>query len=178
MRKPKMDGHGMQLRIKLAAIASAMGLAVGLGVAFAGPAAATNGIKVCVYKPAVGTIVCALTVNQHLAPVTIGVYPGGSPFNAPTSGTGQISLYQSSPATCMELHTNNLIVVDSCQGRASERWSVIVGSVKIGSKTLQAYFYQSIYNPSLCLTSPPADGQLSAATCNFKNLNQEWFFQG
>ena len=111
--------------------------------------------------------------------VDLGVYPGGGAFNAPTSGKGQISMYQSNPGMCMELHNGNLIVVAPCLGRASEEWNVIVSSVTFGHTTLQSYIYKSAYNSSLCLAGPVGNktGQLVAAPCNYSNLNQNWFFQ-
>jgi hypothetical protein len=167
----------MHPKLKLGAIASVMSLAVGLGITFAGPAAAATAVRLCVYKPTIGVTVCASVFPNRLSPVVIGGYPGGSPFDAPTKGTAEIHLYQSSPALCVELYKHNLAVADSCKNRASEKWTVAkVGSIKFGKKKVAAYFYRNDYKRSLCLTSPVADGQLYGGKCNFKNTNQEWYF--
>lgn len=163
----------MQLRHKLGAIASGLALTVGLGIAFAGPAMAKNSTWVCVNNDHVG-LECAVSFPRHLSPVVIndgiGGVPGGSLWDAPTSGTGQIRWAGSTGSGyCMEIHKDNKIVLDSCLGRASERWSVAIGSNKLGP----TYFYQSVYNPKLCLTAP-SQGQLTVARCNFKHLNQAW----
>jgi hypothetical protein len=168
----------MQLRLRLGATASALALAAGLGVAFAGPAAATNEIKVCVNKPAADVYVCAVDDDIRLSRVNIGGYPAGSPYDAPTSGTHQIAHWDSgNPGLCMELHTGNLIILDTCLGRASEEWTAIATTITLGQQTVTAYYYENEYRPALCLTSPAADGTLYGGTCNFNNdTNQEWFF--
>jgi hypothetical protein len=172
--------HGMQLRFKLAAIASSLALTGGLGVAFAGSAAATNEIKMCSFDQR--TIVCSTATERSNAPVEIGGYPGGgAPWDAPTSGKHQISYWDSHPTLCMELDASrhDTVFLESCKGKAAEEWTAVKTHVTIGSKKLTAYYYKNGYKSSLCLSPPAGSGDVIGAKCNFGSggVKQRWFFQ-
>jgi hypothetical protein len=170
----------VQLRFKLAAIASSLALAGGLGIAFAGSAAATSEIKLCSFDQR--TIVCSTANERSGAPVEIGGYPGGgAPWDAATSGTHQITYWDSKPSLCMELDatSHNTVYLRSCAGKASEEWTAITTHVTIGSRKLTAYYYRNSYKHSLCLSPPAGSGDVIGAKCNFGSggVKQRWFFQ-
>jgi hypothetical protein len=171
----------MRMRLKLGAAASALTLAAGLGVVFAGPALATDDIQMCFLTPPSNgaIIVCATSFPDVDATVNSGAYPGGAYWNAPTSGTHQISYDPSSdPQLCMEVNASadDDIRLDDCLARDSEEWSVTTGSITIGSNTLASYRYKSSYGSNLCLTAPSTIGTLYASTCKSGDAYQTWFF--
>jgi hypothetical protein len=170
----------MQLGLKLGVIASSLALAGGLGIAFAGSAAAADEIKMCSYDQR--NIVCSTALERSGAPVEIGGYPGGgAPWNAPTSGTHEISYWDSKPKLCMKLDLadGRIVHLEACAGKASEEWTAIETYVTIGSHTLTAYYYMNSYKPALCLSPPKESGDVIGATCNFGNggIKERWFFE-
>jgi hypothetical protein len=161
----------MKLRWKLGAIASVLALATSFGVALAGPAAAAaNGNMMCAGS---SSNRCA-HANSGEAPPPVFSEAVSSTWNSPRSGEGEITLHAISPAQCMELHNDDLIVWTECTSKviASQEWFVNVGT-RDGSPV---YFYQSAYDTSLCLNAPPIGSQLDATSCgDFTNQNQAWF---
>jgi hypothetical protein len=173
----------MQLRFRLAAIVSALALVAGLGFAFAEPALAADGINMCLYLPDVSPpepgIMCAFTYPRNGEKIELNsMGDGGSPFDAPTSGKHQISLYDSGSDPggpfCMKVDLDGYdIVVDKCQGLATEEWITTATTEKIGPKKVTVYIYQSDYNSHLCLNALK-DGYLDAKSCNHSRY-QLWY---
>jgi hypothetical protein len=174
----------MKLGYKLGAIASSLALVAGLGMALAAPAMADDDINMCLYLPNVGNppapgIECAFTAAANGDDIEMNsLTNGGSPFNAPDSGTHQISLYnsQSDPGGpyCMKLDlANDLIVDDQCQGLETEEWTTTATTEEIGTKTVTVYEYANEYYNNLCLNAP-TNGKLDAVPCS-GNRNQLWY---
>jgi hypothetical protein len=159
----------MQLKLKLAAIASAIALAVSLGVTFAGPAAATDDVRLCVNDtkgqqgcaedyPTSGVIVNLVTNIDNSSPWDI---PGTS---------GQISYPGNN--LCMELDKTdgNIIKLEPCQGKASEEWTTSKGSEK------GTTIFTNKYETDQCLNADPYGDYpaVIGSKCN-GGTNQEWF---
>jgi hypothetical protein len=159
----------MQMKLKLAATASTLALAASLGLTFAGPATAqdTGGNLMCA---GTDSNLCAYA-NSGESPPPVVSAATSTVWNSPRSEEGEISKHGSNPAECMELHNNNLIVWDKCQGLASQEWWVAVGS-RDGATV---YWYQSDYDESLCLNATAHGNQLNATMCNFTDQNQGWY---
>lgn len=162
----------MQVKMRLAAIASAMALAASLGVAFAGPAAAADNIKLCVPDTTNGLEVCAESFPTAGTIVDlVGSIDDSSLYNVP-GVKGQIS--QGNSGLCMEINASDgdSIRLEPCQGKASEEWTTAKGQEK-GTTV-----FKSVYNTSLCLNADPygTHPQVLADKCssNDSNLNQEW----
>jgi hypothetical protein len=165
----------MQLRLKLAAIASAMAIAASLAVAFAGPAAAADNVKLCVPDSSNGYQICAESIALAGSIIDGVTYDNAGAYNVP-SGKGQIS--QGTSGLCMELDgttSGSPIKLESCAGKASEEWTTSAGQEK-GTTV-----FRNADITSLCLNMDPyADKgvhpQVLADTCssNNSNLNQEW----
>jgi hypothetical protein len=169
----------MNLKSRAGAVAAGLALAVGAGVTYAAPALATNEIQMCLFVQ--GTTTCAVALPQSGADVGIGGYPvGGSPWDAPTANTGQISYWDVSPQICWEVDASagNIIHLASCAGKVSEEWTPIKTSVTVGTSKQTAYYYESDYDPSRCLSMPASlTGTVVTATCNFGNdAKQRWIF--
>jgi hypothetical protein len=165
----------MRLRLKLAAIASAMALAASLGVAFAGPAAAADNVRLCVPETTDGYEICANSIAIAGSIIDGGTFDTSSGYNVP-SGKGQIS--QGDSGLCMELDgttSGSAIKLEPCKGKASEEWTTSAGQEK-GTTV-----FRNGDVTSLCLNMDPyaikgVDPQVLADTCssNNSNLNQEW----
>ncbi len=163
----------MELRFKLGAIVSALALVGGLGVAFAGSAAATNAIRLCATYS--GVPYCAETTDiLNSNPVV--AHNGGNAWDAPSSGKGQIN-YDGSPRYCMAIdaRASDEIRMEKCHSDTWEEWNVIIGETNFGGQTVPAYVYQSVYKSSLCLASPAKDaGILYANRCHLSSSTQNW----
>ena len=155
----------MSLRIKLAAITSAMLLAGGLGVALAAPASAVDNQSFCVYPSngIVKTPYCATPAGSNQTGLNIDMDRNGGIFhwNVPPS-SGQISTYSGgSPVECMQVDASeaNEVLTAPCQGRASEEWTAIgEGNGNVEFKN---------HDDGLCLnTKNDSFHLLNAATCN------------
>lgn len=173
----------MQLRYKLAAIVSGMAMVAGPAVVFAGPASASDGVRLCISSGSTGgTTNCAINSGNGLT-VTVSPESGtsGSAWNAPNGGTGEISVAGGgTPGSCMEVNASasNEIRTATCAGKASEKWNVTVGDTVFGGKTFTAYVYQSVYNTKLCLQGPATLSAKSvilyAKPCKFTSQTQNW----
>jgi hypothetical protein len=168
----------VQLRVKLAAIASATALLAGLAFAFAGPAAASDGIRLCLSFGSTGSSVYCVqqATGEGGQPILGNGVGSGAAWDAPNTGQGQIS-YDGTPKYCMEIITSrsDIISEEPCQGKSIEEWQVIGSTTVFGGKTAVAYVYESVYNSKLCLAgSSSYAGALHAITCNFKAQTQAW----
>lgn len=177
----------MQLRFKLAAIASTLTLIGGLacvGLATAGPAAAADNTRLCIAFGTNGSggLFCATGSATARGNVTIGGQnsTAGSVWDSPDVGdTGQISLVGT--GYCMDVNSssNPQILTETCQGRPAERWTDIGSDTGFGGKTVPAYVYQSVAYPSLCLAAPasavgPGAADVQALKCHFSSELQNW----
>ena len=162
----------MKLRMKLASVASALVLAASLGVVFAGPAAATTDIRLCITSDE-----CATAFPRSLSQVVTASQDNSIAWNATKPGnTGEIFVYPASNNLCMRLYFggSNLVKLYPCQGLASEEWFAE------GGATLHTEVFQNQYQPQLCLTAihiPSEDtNYVYAGSCAplLNNKNQEW----
>ncbi len=173
----------MHLRLRLAAIGSAVALAAGLGLVFAGPALATDGVRLCFDVPASdgGGIACLLLDSDSDGSLIANpdvASEGGTYWDSPTSGTAQIS-YPGGLKVCMEIDAdlNDDVRVNPCDALASEEWSVITSDATVGNETVTSYFYKSSYGSDLCLTAAnSAHYDVYATTCDYSSTWQNFFF--
>lgn len=112
----------MRLTYRLAVIASAVALAASLGLAFAGPSGAVVAAPSRAAVPLVDDdYLCASTPDGTLcandaSPVTLG---GGHAWDYPTSGHGQITVYNTSSS--MTVNTSTYAVTLSSSAGASDQ---------------------------------------------------------
>jgi hypothetical protein len=161
----------MQLKLKLAAISSVVALAVGLGVALAGPAAAEGvNVRMCV-TDSQRKDVCAETFPTKGDDVTL-THNGDTGEVWDTPGEqGQISVSTGlGSRLCMQIHTGDTIWLNYCQGKESEDWAAVEGAMR------NSVVFESVYDPTLCLNADPYIGQVTVAKCSpdDNNTNQEW----
>ena len=159
----------MQLKLKLAAIGSAVWLAASMGVVFAGPAAAQTAAHLCV-------------IDSKNVTACIGGYPTtksylvvsydtntSSAFNTP-SVFGEIT-WTGNSSLCIQYH--GPVWLNKCTGVASEEWTAEAGALK------GTTIFFSAYNTSYCLNLDPyssPDATITVAKCSTarNNVNQEW----
>jgi hypothetical protein len=178
----------MKLKFKLAAFASAIGLAASMGITFAGPAAAEDEVNMWVEPFGSGGSGYVFVDGGLPAGVQVlmSVNAPSSLFNAPTAGGtyAQISYYgdggSGSSSRCLEIDSglkvgsSDGIVLEPCDGKASEEWRPVKGTNTRGATY---YEYVSEYGSNLCLNADPySDPQApNAATCNGgSNTNEQW----
>jgi hypothetical protein len=164
-----------QLKLRLAATASAVALVAGLGVAFAGPAAAKDEQALCAFATT-HTTLCAFNWDGPGQTVS-AVGPPGGYWDVP-GVSGQISSDLTNPDggtahLCMELDASDhdYIVMASCQGKAAEEWAAEAGN-EAGTTV-----YVNGYDASLCLNVYPYGDypQMIGYTCDTSSANQELY---
>jgi hypothetical protein len=159
----------MSPRFKLAAIASAIALGAGLGIAFAGPAAAATNEHICVvYTKVPSQEACAIAYPAIHGPVNMDYDIQASPPWDTPSVFGEISVPNYN--LCMQFHTNNTIWLNTCTGVSSEEWTAQAGAAK------GTTIWFSAYNTSYCLNANPSAKTVNVAKCSTarNNVNQEW----
>ena len=165
----------MQLKLKLAAIASTMLLAASLGVVLAGPASAAQEARLCVSVK--DSSYCAEALDMANSSILLAGDMETNAWDTPGAlATTQIRYYGSpGKGQCMELHTNDTVILATCQGKASEEWTALSGAAA------HTTVFMNKDNPGLCLTAettaPAGDGRVAdARACNpkYNAANQEW----
>jgi hypothetical protein len=157
----------MQLRFKLTAIASAMVVAAGMGIAgiaLAGPAAASNNVVFCVlHLP--NTTLCAASQDDHGSDVTLSRC-GCQAWDVPAT-SGEISAVGDSPSECMQVGPKDFVIEESCSGHSSEEWT----ASKAQTKGKMLFKNKS---DNLCLYGQYSGFTVKVAGCNSSNLAEEW----
>jgi hypothetical protein len=153
----------MQLKTKLAAGASAVVLAVGLGVALAGPAAAKDDQGLCVNAIKYGEMCGEQTTSSgQLEMLPDPGFNGYYLFDTP-SGTGQINTLGSG---CLEVvNSSGVVEAKPCAGAAAEEWTAEPSGDG-------AYYRNDHY--ALCLNDQYYNYVVNAAPCN--NGRDELFY--
>lgn len=153
----------LSLRIRLAALASAVMLAIGLGAAgFAAPAFAVDDIHMYVNATS-GHYSAIVTQCDAGTYVDLAENAYSGYWNAPTT-SGQISCIPHS-TMCMTIDTsNNRIHLSACTGGEYQEW---VAHAKDGG-----YWYSNT-KTGLCLNAHTQAFQADAATCN-QGVNEIW----
>jgi hypothetical protein len=168
----------MQLRYKIGALASALALAAGVSIAFAGPAAADTD-EVVMSLPLGDGYNAAYTGFFQYADV-IGDSTATIVWDDPTTdgSTGEIAAW-SDTTYCMEVDGATYeLRLDYCKYKyASEEWTPVDVGIVLGGKTVTAYYYISDWDSALCLEGPKVDDDfLRVADCNFNgDGSQEWW---
>jgi hypothetical protein len=162
----------MQLKLKLAAIASSIALAASMGVILAGPAAAATNSHICV-NDSKGVQACAFTYpnNGDNVPLEFDSQTS-TPWDTP-SVQGQISTGVNLTSLCMQVHPGYTILINNCTGISSQRWTAEAGVAK------GTTIWISVSNPNYCLNADPYSSPpvVNAAKCSTarNNVNQEWY---
>lgn len=159
----------VKLKSKLAATTSAVALAVGMSVIFAGPAAAMDGQLMCVVATSSHPAQC---LEKLMPDVGSGVQPkivstsNPGQYNTPST-SGQISVYRSSPAECLQvMNSSGLVETQPCHGNPDEEWSVFP------DPGTSAYYDNE--GTALCLNDKYFAHVVNAAPCN-NGPDERWY---
>jgi hypothetical protein len=157
----------MSLRFRLAAIASALALAVGAAVALAGPAFAKDGQTLCV-TDVPGETQCAYTNTSDFVYISNSAPTGWNEWDINTSGSGYHQIASTTGEGCIFLAAKGeQVYVTACDGYTYEEW-------KIKSSNSQGLELQNKAFPSECLNDHYQVGQVNGAPCN-GHTDQRWF---
>jgi hypothetical protein len=160
----------MSLRFKLAAMASAMALAVA-AVAFAAPAFAVDNQTLCVTEMgAPHDVQCAYTNTSYFVYIkdSIDVPAGWNKWNINTSSSGYHQISSTTGEGCMFLAAEGeQVYLTACDGYTFEEW-------RIKSSNAQGIELQNEAFPSDCLNDHYQVGQVNGAPCN-GGTDQRWF---
>jgi hypothetical protein len=162
-----------RLKIRLAAVASALALAGGLALTCAGPASAVTGYELC-SNQSKGTY-CAY------AYVSPG-YGDGSPVGplaygdssetwswADTDSTHEIFYGSTSSNLCMTVEADGVVYLEACNGGsidAADEWTTVDYN---GFEYFVSYYYGGD-----CLTADVYADRLNLQTCNLEGA-QLWY---
>jgi hypothetical protein len=138
-----------------------MVLAAGVAVAFAGPASAVTGVRMCVLNLANPRATqCAVQhgLNRN---ITMASGTGQTSWDVPETGTHEIELAGSNNTDCMTVVSGNTVQVKTCSAASSQEWAVstasngdfIFKSRSVSGDCLNDHFQVGLLNVAPCASN-------------------------